>query len=100
MSGTSPVRRFALVSFALSVLLIVATASAFAGYSYGLVSSVSAFRWLWWIAVGAAFLIAPAGLISIVSLQLRDTRAIVYSGFATLALCALSGMMMMNQSGR
>jgi hypothetical protein len=100
MAEASPVRRFALVSFALAILLIVGTAYAFAAYRYGLVSSVSAFTWSRRIAVGAAFLIPPAGLISLVSIQLRDTRAILYSGFATLALLALSGMMMMNQSAR
>jgi uncharacterized protein (DUF1499 family) len=98
MSGTSPVRRFALVFFALAVLLIAATLYAIAGSRNGLVSYVNAFTWLRWIAVAATALIGPTVLVWLVSMRLPDTRSTVYSGVATLVLFALSGTLIVNRA--
>jgi uncharacterized protein (DUF1499 family) len=98
MAGENPVRRFALVAFALAVLLIAATVYAIAGSRHGLVSYIAAFTWLRWIAIGSTALIGPAVLIWLVSMRLPDTRSTVYSGVATLILFALSGTLIVNQA--
>jgi uncharacterized protein (DUF1499 family) len=98
MAPLSPVRRFALVAFALAILAIAATVSVIAGSRNGLVSYINAFTWLRWIAVGTTALIGPAVLVWLVSMRLPDTRATVYSGVATLALFALSGTLIANRA--
>lgn len=98
MAEASPVRRFALVAFALAILAIAATVYAIAGSRNGLVSYINAFTWLRWIAVGSTALIGPAVLIWLVSMRLPDTGATVYSGVATLILFALSGTLIVNRA--